>query len=67
MVESSTRVTYERGILRRPLTPYVLVGIGAVLLITIGTALATSFGGPEDNGKPRASLQEDPEETSEER
>jgi hypothetical protein len=53
--------------LRRLLTPYVLVGIGAVLLITIGPALATSFGDPEDDGKPRASLQEVPEETSEER
>jgi len=45
--------------LRRLLTPYVLVGIGAVLLIAIGTALATSFDGPEDDGKLRASLQED--------
>jgi len=42
--------------LRRLLTPYVLVGIGAVLLIAIGTALATSFDGPEEDGKLRARL-----------
>jgi hypothetical protein len=66
MVQSSARFAYEGGILRRLVTPYVLVGIGAILLSTIGTALATSFGGPENDGKPRTSLQEDPEETSEE-
>ncbi len=45
--------------MRRLLTPYVLVGIGAVLLIAIATALATSFDGPENDGKLHANKQED--------
>ena len=52
--------------MRRLLTPYVLVGIGAVLLIAIGTALATSFDGPEDDGKLRANKQEDISDPNEE-
>jgi hypothetical protein len=47
-------VACEGVTLRRLLTPYVLVGIGAVVLIAIATAVATSFDGPERDGKLRA-------------
>ena len=52
-------VAYEGGVLRRLLIPYVLVAIGAVVLIAIATAVATSFDGPENDGKLRADKQED--------
>lgn len=45
--------------MRRLVTPYVLVAIRAILLIAIGTALATSFGGTENADRLHASLQED--------
>jgi hypothetical protein len=64
--KSSAGVACEGDTFRRLLTPYVLVGIGAVLLIAIGTALATSFDGPEDDGKLRASLQEDTTDSNKE-
>src|SRR3712207_3888030 len=56
---SSSGVAFRGGALRRLLIPYVLAGLGAVVLIAIVTAIATSFDGPENDGTLRADKQED--------